>query len=100
MGWNFILQGDETQGMILIQDEGMYFQPSNIWISIKFFNNLWDNIYCLKGVDNRVCFSAWDMMEISYHYELLLVGKFLSLEIELAVPSTGRYIFFSVRMRG
>jgi len=100
MGWNFILQWDETQGMILIQDEGMDFQPSNIWISIKFFNNLWDNIYCLKGVDNRVCFSAWDMVEISCQFEMLLVGKFLSLEIQLTVPSTGRYIFFSVRMRG
>jgi hypothetical protein len=32
MGWIFILQGDEMQGMILIQDEGMDFQPSNIWI--------------------------------------------------------------------
>jgi len=58
MEWNFILQGDEIQGMILIQDEGMDFQPSNLWIFI-FFNNLWDNISCLKGVDNRVCFSAW-----------------------------------------
>jgi len=28
MGWNFVLQGDEKQGMILIQDEGMDFQPS------------------------------------------------------------------------
>jgi len=28
MGWNFILQGDEKQGMILIQDEGMDFQTS------------------------------------------------------------------------
>jgi len=28
LGWNFILQGDEKQGMILIQDEGMDFQPS------------------------------------------------------------------------
>jgi len=28
MGWNFILQGDEKQWMILIQDEGMDFQPS------------------------------------------------------------------------
>jgi len=63
-----ILQGDEKQGMILIQDEGMDFQPSYIWILIKIFNNLWNNISCLKGVDNRVCFSAWDTMEISYHY--------------------------------
>jgi hypothetical protein len=37
MEWNFILQGDEIQGMILIQDEGMDFQPSNIWIFIKFY---------------------------------------------------------------
>jgi hypothetical protein len=51
MGWNFILQRDEIQGMILIQDEGMDFQPSNIWIFIKFFNNLWNHIACLKGVD-------------------------------------------------
>ena len=32
-------------------------------------------------------------MEISCHFEMLLVGKFLSLEIQLTVPSTGRYIF-------
>ena len=56
MGWIFILQGDEIQGMILIQDEGMKFQPSNIWIFIMFFNNLWDNISCLKGVDYRGVF--------------------------------------------
>jgi len=52
-----ICQWDEKQGMILIQDEGNHF---NIWIFIKFFNNLWDNISCLKGVDHRVCFPAWD----------------------------------------
>jgi hypothetical protein len=56
MGWIFILQGDEMQGMILIQDEGMDFQPSNIWIFIQIFYNLWDNISCHKGVNNRVCF--------------------------------------------
>jgi hypothetical protein len=71
MGWIFILQGDEIQGMILIQDEAMDFQPFNIWIFIKLFNNLWDNISCLKGVDYRACFSAWDRIEISYHYKML-----------------------------
>jgi hypothetical protein len=30
MGLILILQGDEMQGMIVIQDEGMDFQPSNI----------------------------------------------------------------------
>ena len=69
MEWNFILQGDEMQGMILIQDEEMDFQPSNISIFTKFFNNLWDNISCFKGVDYMVCFSAWGNMEISYHYK-------------------------------
>ena len=54
--WIFILQGDEIQGMILIQDEGMNFQPSSIWIVIKFFNNLWDNISCLKGADYKGVF--------------------------------------------
>jgi len=86
MGWNFILQGDEKQGMILIQDEGMDFQSSYIWICIKFSINLWDNISCLKGVDHRVCFPAWDRMEISYHHEMPLVGKFLLSRIELTVP--------------
>ena len=51
MGWNFILKGDEIQGMILSQDDGMDFQPYNIWMCIKFFNNLWDNISYLKGMD-------------------------------------------------
>ena len=94
MGWIFILQGDEMQGMILIQDEGMDFQPSNIWIFIQIFNNLRDNIFCHKGVNNRVCFSAWDRIKISYYYEMLLVGKFLVLKIELTVPSSGRYYYF------
>jgi len=51
----------------------MDFQPSNLWIFIKFFNNLWDNISCLKGVDNRVCFSARDTVEISYHYLCVVI---------------------------
>ena len=57
MGWNFILQGDEMQGMILIQDEGVDFQPYNIWIFIKFFNNLWDNISSSKVWITGVFFS-------------------------------------------
>jgi len=51
MGWNFILQGNEIQGMILIQDEAMDFRPSSIWNFTNFFNNLWYSISCLKGVD-------------------------------------------------
>jgi hypothetical protein len=85
MGWNFILQGDEILGMISIQDEGMDFQPSNIWIFHQDFNKIWGGIFCHKGVDYRVCFSAWDRTEISYHYEVLLVGKFLPLKVELTV---------------
>jgi len=83
-----ICQWDEIQGMILNQDEGMDFQPSNLWIFIKFFNNLWDNISCLKGVDNRVCFSAWDTVEISYHY-LCVVIIYLHIS-HFSPPSTHR----------
>jgi hypothetical protein len=71
MEWNFILQGDEMQGMILIQAEGMYFQASNIWIFIKFFNNLWDNISCLKGVDYRGFFDHF-----SAFVWLLLISQY------------------------
>jgi len=88
MGWNFILQGDEKQGMILIQDEGMDFQPSYIWILIKFFINLWDNISCLKGVDHRVCFPVWDRMEISF------IKNWIDYSFHWQV------YFFSVRIRG
>ena len=85
MGWNFILQGDEIQKMSLIQDEAMDFQSSNIWIFIKISKKIWNDIFCHKGVDYRVCFSAWDRMEISYHYKMFLVGKFHPLKIELTV---------------
>jgi hypothetical protein len=63
----------------------MNFQSSNIWIFIKISKKIWDGIFCHKDVDYRVCFSAWDRMEISYHYEVLLVGNFLSLKVELTV---------------
>ena len=65
MEWNFILQGDEKQGMILIQDEGMDFH--------QVFQQFMGYILCLKGVGNRVCFLAWDRMEISYHYLCVVI---------------------------
>ena len=36
-------------------------------------------------MDYKVCFSARDGIEISYHYEVLLVGKLLPLKVELTV---------------
>ena len=46
------------------------FQPSNIWISIKFFNNFWDNIPCLKGVITGCVFQP----EIKWKLSLIWSG--------------------------
>jgi len=48
-----ICQWDEIQGMDLSKMRVWIFNHLTYEFFIKFFNNLWDNSSCLKGVDNR-----------------------------------------------
>ena len=69
----------------------MDFQPFNI----SNFPTIYGIIFPATKMWITVCFSAGDNIKISYHYEILLVGKFLSLlTIELTVPSSGRYFYY------
>jgi len=114
MGWIFILQGDEIQGMILIQDDirnldclaqmvytsvYWYRQVQTVQILLSHLPFLWWRVWIFNHLtykfssrfstqygmvfSARVCFSAWDRKGISYHYEVLLIGKFHSLKVEL-----------------
>ena len=77
MRWNFIWQGDEIQGVILIQNESMSSNHLTYEISPSI-----SMVFSATKMWITGCVFQPDKMEISYHYE---VGKCLSLKVELTV---------------